>query len=67
MGTFTNVFGHFTSEAPAGTIKSHGQSTIPICKHCGGDLMVLRQNFNVQTRSSDKSFACKQCGKSHDI
>lgn len=63
MGKFTNLFGAAATREPDGEIKSHGQTDFPVCKFCGGDLIVVRADFDAKSRGSNKSIACKQCGR----
>jgi len=64
MGTFTNMFGAASgvNEKIPDTISS-SQSQFPVCKFCGGDLIVVRANFDADSRGSDKSINCKECGR----
>jgi len=65
MGIFTDRFGHASiNERPADKVSQpNTNSQAPVCKFCGGELIVVRANFDITTRRSDKSINCRECGR----
>jgi len=63
MGKFTNLFGAVATREPDGDIKSRGQTDLPVCKFCGGEIISVRSDFDASTRTSIFRVSCKNCGK----
>ena len=63
MGLFTEKFGAAAGLEQKADKISQPQAQFPTCKHCGGDLVSVRKNFDPSTRKSDFCVSCSVCGK----